>query len=141
MAKTFKTLLKLQKGIEKSIQEAVMETADIARVKLHDFIDEQYYNDPEFSPIFYQRTMQFLNSAMSSMLSKNSAEIYIDMESMEYKNASPYEVVSWASKSSHGGLSPTSTPDFWTTFIEWCNDNLIELLKNNLAKRGIHIQK
>ena len=128
--------------VKKACEEAVQETADIAHRKLQECISEQYYNDPEFSPKFYKRTEEFLNHAAYQILSSGTAEIYVDTEGMHYKNNfNAWQVVEWASMSMHGGEKyKTSTMDFWTAFIEWCDNNLISVLKTNLRKHGVSIK-
>ena len=61
---------------------------------------------------------------------------------MHYKNNfSPWQVVKWASESKHGAdYYQTNTSDFWTTFIDWCNTNLIDILKMNLRKYGLKVK-
>lgn len=139
MAKTFKTMVELQGYIESLCAKAIQDTAQEAKDELYRCVDEQYYKDPEFYPSVYQRTETFLSHVASRLLSSNSAEIYIDVEGMHYKNGfNAWQVVSWASESKHGAdYYQTSTEDFWTTFIEWCNANLIVLLKKNLRKYGL----
>ena len=139
--KVFKTRVEFQKHIESICEKAIEETAMTAKEKLFESIESQYYNDSEFYPNLYERTYEFLNSATYHLLSSDKAEIYIDIDGMHYgNNFSPWQVVSWASESKHGAdYLQTNTPDLWTIFIEWCNSNLIKLLKENLKKYGLNI--
>ena len=59
---------------------------------------------------------------------------------MHYKNdISPWQVDKWASESKNGSYYyKKDTKDFWTVFIDWCNKNLMDLLKNNLRKQGFN---
>lgn len=140
--KTFKTMVELKSYVKSLCAKAVQETATEAKDMLYKCVDEQYYKDPEFYPNVYQRTEEFLSHVACQMLSSNSAEIYIDIEGMHYKNGfDPWQVVSWASESKHGAdYYQTSTEDFWTTFIDWCNDNLVKILKKNLTKYGLKVK-
>lgn len=142
MAKTFKTFVELQGYVDTLCKKAIQETAEEARKELQRCVDEQYYQDPQFYPHVYQRTETFLSHVASQMLSSNSAEVYIDIEGMHYKNGfDAWQIVSWASKSKHGAdYYQTDTEDFWTTFIEWCNSNLLVLLKKNLKKYGLNVK-
>lgn len=142
MAKTFTTMVELQNYLESACEKAVKDTAQVAKEMLYQCVDEQYYGDPKFYPNVYQRTEEFLSHITSQLLSSNSAKVYIDIDGMHYKNGfSPWQVVSWASESKHGAdYYQTDTMDFWTRFIEWCNDNLVNLLKNNLRKYGLKIK-
>lgn len=142
MTQIFTTKVGLKNYIESVCEKAVQETAKTAKDMLHQYVDEQYYKDPGFYPNVYQRTETFLSHVVSKMLSSNSAEIYIDIEGMHYKNGfDAWQVVSWASESKHGAeYYQTDTEDFWTTFLEWCNDNLLNILKANLKKYGLTVK-
>ena len=141
MAKSFNTVVEIQNYIESACEKAILETSNTAQEELTRCIQEQYYNDPGFYPNVYERTETLLRSATYQMLSKTSSEIYVDIQGMHYKNGfSPWQVVSWASESKHGAeYYQTDTQDFWTTFIDWANKNLINILKQNLRKNGIKI--
>ena len=132
----------LKKQVDIACGKAVEATAITMMNKLQDCINEQYYKDPEFYPNVYKRTMTFFNHVAYDMLTSNKAQIYVDIEGMHYKNNfSPWQVVSWAAESKHGAdYYQTGTEDFWSVFIEWCNDNLVDLLKSNLRKQGINIK-
>lgn len=140
--KVFRTTVELQGYVESLCAKAIQETAETVKNELYRCVDEQYYNDPHFYPNVYQRTEEFLSHVAYQMLSSNSAEVYVDVEGMHYKNGfDPWQVVSWASESKHGAdYYQTDTEDFWSTFIDWCNDNLINILKNNLKKYGLTVK-
>lgn len=142
MATVVKSMSDLSKVLESRIKKALEMTALEAQKSLYQCIDEQYYKDPGFYPNVYKRTEEFLKHAAYQMVSSNIAEIYIDIEGMHYKtNFSPWQVVKWASESKHGAeYYQTENTDFWTKFIDWCNDNLINILKNNLIKQGLKIK-
>ena len=142
MAKVIRNMADLKKQINEAAHNAIEATAITVMDKLHDCIDEQYYQDPEFYPNVYKRTYQFFNHVAYDMLSSNAAQIYVDVKGMHYKNNfSAWQVVEWASESKHGAdYYQTKTEDFWSVFIEWCNNNLLELLKANLRKQGLNIK-
>lgn len=135
----FRTKAQLQSGLEKICEAAVRDTAKTVQEELTKCIDEQYYSDPGFYPNVYERTEEFLKSVAVKMLSGQIAEVYVDIDGMHYKNNfSAHQVVTWASESKHGAdYYQTTTQDFWGRFIEWCNENLMILLKVNLMKYGI----
>lgn len=139
--KTFTSFVQLQAMIEPLIAKSVENAAKIITEKLTETIREQYYNDPEFYPNVYQRTEEFLKSATYNMLSGNSAEIFIDGEGMHYKNGfDPWQVITWASMSMHGAeYYQTGTNDFWTTFMEWADGNIINILKQELKRAGLTV--
>ena len=131
-----------KKQIQDACNKAVESTAITLIGKLQDCIDKQYYKDPGFYPNVYERTETFLKHVAYSMLSSNQAQIYVYIEGMHYKNNfSPWQVVKWASESKHGAdYYQTNSKDFWTVFIDWCNDYLIDLLKKNLRQQGLNIR-
>lgn len=141
MATVIKNMNDLKNIVNVAINKAIECTAITVMDKLHDCIDEQYYKDPGFYPNVYERTYEFFNHVAYDMLSSNQAQIYVDIEGMHYKNNfSPWQVVKWASESKHGAdYYQTNTTDFWTQFIEWCNANMIDLLKKNLRNQGLKI--
>ena len=72
----------------------------------------------------------------------NHGMVYLDTVAMHYRNSfNPKQVVSWAAESKHGADKlQTDTQDFWTSFMEWCDNNLVELLRQNLRKCGLNIK-
>lgn len=142
MSKIIRNMSDLQAAIDSACEQAIENSAITVMYKLQDYIDKQYYKDPRFYPNVYERTNEFFNHVVYDMLSSNKAQIYVDIEGMHYKNDfSPWQVVKWASESKHGAdYYKTDTENFWNAFIEWCNNNLIELLKMNLRKQGIQIK-
>lgn len=142
MVTVIKNMNDLKKQVDIACGKAVEETSITVMNKLHDCIDKQYYQDPGFYPNVYKRTFTFFNHVAYDMLTSNKSQIYVDIEGMHYKNNfSPWQVVSWAAESKHGAeYYQTKTDDFWSVFIEWCNDNIMELLKKNLMKQGLNIR-
>ena len=137
-----RTYSALVNEINKRVEKAIKIVAEEVCNKLHECINEQYYNDPGFYPNVYQRTEAFLNSAAYEMLGGNSARVGIDTSSMHYKNGfSARQVVDWAKESMHGSpLYQTDTEDFWSVFIEWTDDNVQSLLRSELKKQGLNVK-
>ena len=81
-----RTYSALVNEINKRVEKAIKIVSEEVCKKLHECINEQYYNDPGFYPNVYQRTEAFLNSAAYEMLGGNSARVGIDISSMHYKN-------------------------------------------------------
>ena len=132
----------LFKEINKRIYISVENVAKIVCDKLREYIDEQYYHDPEFYPNIYKRTFAFLNSTAYEMLDKNSAKVGIDTSTMHYKNDfSAKQVVEYAKESMHGSpLYQTGTESFDDAFIEWADENVPLLLKSELLKQGLNVK-
>lgn len=141
-AKVFSSPVELKNYLQVLCDQAVKDTAEEAKKQLTNCINIQYYKDPEFYPNVYKRTNTFLTSAACQLISGGTAEIFIDAEGMHYKNGfNSWKIINWASESKHGAdLYQTTTPNFWSTYIEWCNDNLIDLLKKNLRKVGLSVK-
>lgn len=137
----FKTYSALILELDKRVSIAIENVEKIICNKLKDYIEEQYYNDPEFYPNIYERTYTFLKSATYEMMG-NTATIGIDNSSMHYKNNfSGVQVVEWASQSMHGAeYYQTSTEPFWDTFIQWADKNVVQLLKSELENQGIAVK-
>jgi len=142
MATTVKSTRELNAYINSICEKAIRDTSLKAREYLYKCVNEQYYNDLGFYPNAYRRTEEFLKHVTSQLISNNVAQVYIDIEGMHYKNNfSPWRVVKWASESKHGSeYYQTDTEDFWTVFIEWCENNLLDILKANLRKYGLKIK-
>lgn len=142
MSMLIKRMNDLPKYINLICQKAIKDTALEARIILYQCVNNQYYNDPGFYPNIYRRTEEFLKHVTSQLISSNTAQVYIDIEGMHYKNNfNSWQVVKWASESKHGAdYYQTDTTDFWTEFIDWCNNYLLDILKNNLKKYGLHIK-
>lgn len=142
MANLIRNMNVLKKTVNVATNKAIQDTAKEAENELRKCIDDQYYKDPDFYPNIYERTEEFLRHATSQILLSNTAEIYVDIKGMHYKNNfSPWQVVKWASESKHGAdYYQTSTTDFWTQFIDWCNTNLLNIFKKNLKKNGLNIK-
>lgn len=142
MAKIIRSYSALVNEINKCVTVAVKNVAEEVCKKLHDCIDEQYYNDPEFYPNVYQRTETFLTHAVYKMMGNNSAIVGVDTSAMHYKNGfSARQIVEWASESMHGSpLYQTTTESFWDVFIDWADKNVPKLLKDELMKQGLNVK-
>jgi len=138
MPKTFTTTVDLHKYLETSCEEAIKAVAKVVRDKLEEFINEDFYK--LYSPLFYTRTYSFLKSPKYNMLSKNSAEIFVDTDVMHYLGISGEDVANLASYGFHGSIDIFKPGFFWTDFITWCNQNVPILMKKELGKRGIQVK-
>jgi hypothetical protein len=139
--KTFTSMVQLQAMIEPLITKALMSTSRILVEKLRESIDSQYYKDSMFSPNIYRRTYRFLDSASYQLLGKNMAQIFVDDDSMSYYNGfDPEQVIEWAGESKHGAdYYQTDTEDFWSVFENYCEENAIRILREELQKAGLKL--
>lgn len=142
MAKIIRSYSALVNEINKVVTVSVKNVAKIVCDKLHDCIDEQYYQDPGFYPNIYKRTETFLNHAVYKMIGDNSAIVGVDTYAMHYKNGfSAKQIVEYASQSMHGNpLYQTTTDDFWSVFLDWADENVPKLLKDELRKNGLSVK-
>lgn len=139
--KTFTSIVQIENYIQSKCTTAIQIAAVKIRNQLREFVDEQYYQDPEFYPNLYRRTNMFLDSASYELLGKNMAQIGINTDEMHYyNNFDPDKVVEWASQSKHGAeYYQTNTTDFWTAFTDWADENVIKILRQELISQGIKL--
>lgn len=139
MAKTFTTLVSMEQYMNKACSKAVEKAAQRITDQLQYFIWDDYY--ALYSPISYDRSFQFLESAISKMVSSNTAEIYMDADSMSYNDYWDGETqINMASAGFHGTADIFRPGFFWKDFISWCDENAINILKEELAKQGINVK-
>jgi len=147
MAKTFTTMVGLTNYLESACEEAVKITCEMLLGKLQNLIMSEYYDSYDNQK--YDRTYQFYRSAMTKMLSKNIGEIFMDASAMNY----PFSGWGWGwtgeqqieegNKGIHGGWSTNESKShhYWSEFEEYCNQNAIKLLKQNLVAQGLTLSK
>ena len=136
--KTFKTTVMLENYIEKACEKAIENVARTVRDKLEEFIRDDFYN--MYSPLFYTRTYMFLKSPKYNLLNKNTAEVFIDTDVMNYLGISGEDVANMASYGFHGSIDIFRPGFYWTDFIKYCDENVPRLLKYELIKQGINIK-
>ena len=102
-------------------------------------IDTEYYD--QFEPDFYNRTYQFWKSASTRMLNKNCGEIFMDKSAMNYGSFWNGELqLLYASEGYHGSKNIQTEGKFWSAFIDFCDDNATNILKEELIKQGLTIR-
>lgn len=138
-SRTFNSTVALSAYLESAVSIAVKNATIRIKDKLYDFVESQYYNDPEFYPKVYDRTYTFLKSCAYEMLSPTQSKIGIDDSRMRYSNGFPgTDVANMAAESMHGSpLYKTSTESYWNEFLVWADDNAEIILKEELLKQGI----
>jgi hypothetical protein len=134
--KTFTSFAQGKKILEKSISIAVKNTALIMTETLKEFISEDFYE--LYTPKFYIRSYDFLNSAVYNLLSSTSAEIKMDETMMDYGEYWDGETqLFMADAGYHGNASIYRDGHFWKDFMNWCNANVTIILRDELEKQGI----
>lgn len=157
--KTFTTMVQFQQMIEPLITKAVENTAKILQEKLVEIINNEYYE--QFEPEQYVRTYEFLRSAVYKMIDPKTASIGIDENYFDYEYSAKYmmfengggtprtveghwtgeDQVNMAARGYHGTYYIRTEGRFWETFIDYCNNNAVNILRKELAKQGIKTVK
>lgn len=136
---TYTSILSLQQAIEKGVTKAVDTTCKRLLGTLQQFIDEGYYGG--YEPEYYKRTNQFYSSAISRMVGSLTGEILMDAGLMSYKPGWTGEAqIESANKGLHGGWDVGDDSHYWTSFIEFCDNNAENILKEELRKNGINVK-
>lgn len=138
MTKTFTSNIQIQNFLESACEKAVQETAKIVRDKLEQFINEDFYST--YKPLFYDRTYMFLKSPKFNLLDSKTAEVFIDTDVMHYLGISGEDVANLASYGFHGSIDIFRPGFYWTDFINWCDENVRRLIKENLKKQGLQVK-
>ena len=136
--RTFKTFVAVEDYLESACEKAIKNVASVVRDKLEDFILEDFYN--QYSPLFYDRTYMFLKSPKYNLLNKTTAEVFIDTDVMNYLGISGEEQATMASYGFHGSVDIFRPGYYWTDFINYCDNNVPKLIKEELKKQGINVK-
>lgn len=116
---------------------ALKNTATILKDKLREFINSDFYL--LYKPRIYQRTDQFKNSPEIDMVSNLIADIFVNTESMNYKEATGDYVAQLATKGYHGSTDIFRDGYFWQDFIEFAKKNTLDIYKSELQKQGLDV--
>ena len=141
MAKTFSTVIELQRHMESACRKAVKNACDRLLGKLQEIIDEEYYD--VFDPERYKRTYQFWESATSEMLSNTCGQVFMNPNAMHYKPGWSGEAqIDSAAKGLHGGWDYEGVSDhkYWEVFMDYCERNAVKILKEELKAQGIPVK-
>lgn len=149
MAKVFKTTIELQNYIQESCAKAIENTCNRLLGVLQEYILSEYYDESVYEPTGkYHRTMQFYNSAMTEMLSDTCGKIFMNSDKISY----PFSGYGWswdgatqiyeANQGSHGGWTSEESVKhkYFDEFENYCNENAVKILKEELKKQGIDIK-
>lgn len=145
MAKTIRNMNDLSAAFMPMLKDVVKEMTERVYVTLNYFLQEYY---DSYDPTSYSRQYDFLRSAVKiePKISGNEviACVYIDTDAMNnYRNASGYQVASWANKGLHGGIrGGDNMPHVWDETMENTIENgeLLKLAVNYLRSKGFSVQ-
>ena len=135
----YKSYDALFSGLNKNISVAIEKACNRLLGTLQQLIDTEYYD--QFEPDFYKRTYQFWRSAITKMLSQNCGEILMDEGKMNYSAYWNGEIqLQFASRGYHGHTDFQTEGRFWQSFIDFCEKNATNILKEELKKQKINIK-
>jgi len=132
--KILTTQYMVDKYIESVCAEAIKHAMQRYTAELRKYINVDYYK--QYEPIWYDRTEQFLKSAVYTLLSPTEAEVGMDYSMMDYGAYWDGETqVEFASRGYHGTTTIQTEGRFWDDFVDWMNKNAIEILRFELEKQ------
>ena len=135
----YKTYSALVSAMNKNINIAVENACNRLLGTLQELIDTEYYD--QFEPDYYKRTYQFWRSATTKMLTQNCGEIFMDEDAMNYGTYWDGELqLQFASRGYHGTTAIQTEGRFWQTFLDFCEQNAVKILKEELRKQGIQVK-
>ena len=135
----YKTYSALVSAMNKNINIAVENACNRLLGTLQELIDTEYYD--QFEPDFYIRSYQFWRSATTKMLTQNCGEIFMDEDAMNYGTYWDGELqLQFASRGYHGTTAIQTEGRFWQTFLDFCEQNAVKILKEELIKQGIQVK-
>lgn len=135
----YKTYSALVAAMNKNINIAVENACNRLLGTLQQLIDTEYYD--QFEPDYYKRTYQFWRSATTKMLTQNCGEIFMDEDAMNYGTYWDGELqLQFASRGYHGTTAIQTEGRFWKTFLDFCEQNAVKILKEELRKQGINVK-
>ena len=119
IAKNGSELVKMMK--QAGLKQMVEKIGDDVKYLIKAYMEECYYG--RYSPLFYKRTFQLLNSVTTSKVREtaNGYEItvFIDIDSIHYNDAGYEEEIVWlASQGFHGSGSIYEQGEFWVEAMQ-----------------------
>lgn len=137
--RTFTTTVPLQNYLESACEKAVETACNRLLGTLQELIDTEYYD--QFEPNYYKRTYQFWQSATVKMLNHNCGEIFMYERAMNYGDYWNGECqLQFASRGYHGTTEIKTEGRFWQSFIDYCEENAVKILKEELRKQGLNVK-
>ena len=139
MARTFTSIVELQGAMEQCCTVAIQNACEILLAELQRLIRSEFYD--QYTPTMYNRTYQFLESATKEMVTDLCGRVFMDAGRMNYLE--PHwtgEVqLEAANRGLHGGYIKREGA-YWDSFMEYCNANALNILKQELRKQGLNVR-
>lgn len=136
------------KDLESYLKKLAKQVCDYASNVVYEAINyylNQYYQ--EWTPEYYKRTEQLLRAAFKtkSVWAENAwtAEVGIDYDSLDYDEATGYDVVNYANQGLHGGIDVGSDTHVYDDAINKTikNGQLIEDIIKYIQAKGIRVTR
>lgn len=144
MAIHVSNMKELAKALQPTLLKMTDQLADRVYETLNYFLQDYYAG---YTPSSYQRTKDFLYSAVKVEAKPYKggvkASVYIDYESLDnYRNATGYQVVTWADQGLHGGMEVDHKPHVWQDTMDETvnNGELLKLAVEYLKNHGISVR-
>ena len=139
MARTFTSIVELQGAMEQCCTVAIQNACEILLAELQRLIRSEFYD--QYTPTMYNRTYQFLESATKEMMTDLCGRVFMDAGRMNYLEPRWTGEVQLeaANNSIHGGIH-VNGGRYWDSFMEYCNANALNILKQELRKQGLNVR-
>lgn len=141
MAKVFTSVVELERHMESLCRKAIENACNRLLGRLQEILDEEYYE--QFDPERYKRTYQFWESATTKMLKNTCGQVFMNPRAMNYKAGwSGEKQIITAAKGLHGGWDYEGVSDhkYWEVFMDYCEQNAVKILKEELKTQGIPVK-
>ena len=139
MARTFTSIVELQGAMEQCCTVAIQNACEILLAELQRLIRSEFYD--QYTPSQYNRTYQFLESATKEMMTDLCGRVFMDAGRMNYLEPhwTGETQLEAANNSIHGGIH-VNGGRYWDSFMEYCNANALNILKQELRKQGLNVR-
>ena len=139
MGRTFTSIVELQGAMEQCCTVAIQNACEILLAELQRLIRSEFYD--QYTPTMYNRTYQFLESATKEMVTDLCGRVFMDAGRMNYLEPhwTGETQLEAANRGSHGNFI-TTEGRYWDSFMEYCNANALNILKQELRKQGLNVR-
>ena len=139
MARTFTSIVELQGAMQQCCTVAIQNACEILLAELQRLIRSEFYD--QYTPSQYDRTYQFLESATKEMVTDLCGRVFMDAGRMNYLEPhwTGETQLEAANRGLHGGYIKREGA-YWDSFMEYCNANALNILKQELRKQGLNVR-
>ena len=136
----------LQQHIDAACQVAVKNTSEKLANTLQEYINTHFYE--WYTPSVYERTWNFYESASYEFVGRACTKIGLSPKYLSFKYPSVGTVdrsitgaqqAELAEKGYHGNPTILYGGQFWSSFVEYAEQNAVSMLKEELRKQGLKI--